>query len=129
MSDNDTSDDDATNVVPAERFRKSILGFQRLRTADIDRFNLLDWTNISRDIINELFPIRVGKYGRLDHPVAYLKFTALVERWRMIGGDEQQNVIDRFQPTSKTAMRTNDAARAQGKSMMDMLMRYGHLNC
>jgi len=33
-----------------------------------------------------------------------------------------------FQPTSKTAMRTNDAARAQGKSMMDMLMRYGHLN-
>jgi len=129
MSDNDTSDDDATNVVPAERFRKSILGFQRLRTADIDRFNLLDWTNISRDIINELFPIRVGKYGRLDHPVAYLKSTALVERWRMIGGDEQQNVIDRFQPTSKTAMRTNDAARAQGKSMMDMLMRYGHLNC
>ena len=94
MSDSDTSDDDATNVVPAEQFRESILGFQRLRTANIDRFNLLDWTNISRDIINELFPVHVGRYGRLDHPVAYLKSKALVERWRMIGGDEQQNVID-----------------------------------
>jgi hypothetical protein len=33
-----------------------------------------------------------------------------------------------FQPTSKTAMRTCDAARAQGQTMMDMLMEYGHLN-
>ena len=113
MSDNDTSDDDATNVVPAERFRKSILGFQRLRTADIDRFNLLEWTNISRDIINELFPIRVGKYGRLDHPVAYLKSTALVERWRTIGGDEQQNVIDRLKEEEERER--NNQMRAAGR--------------
>jgi hypothetical protein len=41
--------------------------------------------------------IKVGKYGRLDHPVAYLKSTALVEQWRMIGGSEQQNMIDRLE--------------------------------
>jgi hypothetical protein len=33
-----------------------------------------------------------------------------------------------FCPTSKTAMRTSDAARAQGNSMMEMLMDYGHKN-
>ena len=33
-----------------------------------------------------------------------------------------------FYPTSKTAMRTSDAARAQGKMMMNMLMDYGHKN-
>ena len=33
-----------------------------------------------------------------------------------------------FQQSLKTAMRTSDAAQAQGKTMMDMLMEYGHLN-
>ena len=33
-----------------------------------------------------------------------------------------------FQPTSKTAMRTSDAARAQGTSMRSMLQRFGSLN-
>jgi hypothetical protein len=33
-----------------------------------------------------------------------------------------------FRPSSKSAMRTSDATRAQGNSMMEMLMDYGHLN-
>ncbi len=33
-----------------------------------------------------------------------------------------------FCPSSKSAMRTSDATRAQGNSMMEMLMDYGHLN-
>jgi len=33
-----------------------------------------------------------------------------------------------FFPTSKSAMRTSDAARAQGNSMMNMLMDFGHKN-
>ncbi len=33
-----------------------------------------------------------------------------------------------FVPTSKSAMRTSDAARAQGNSMMSMLQEFGHKN-
>ena len=110
MSDSDTSDDDATNVVPAEQFRESILGFQRLRTANIDRFNLLDWT----------------RQGRLDHPVAYLKSTALVERWRMIGGDEQQNVIDRLEEEEERER--NNQMRAADRERRASVRRGGDDN-
>ena len=33
-----------------------------------------------------------------------------------------------FLPNAKTAMRTSDAARAQGNSMKEMIMDYGHMN-
>ena len=37
MSDDDTSVDDATSVVPAEQFRESIVGFQRLMLDQLKR--------------------------------------------------------------------------------------------
>ena len=96
MSDNDASDDDGTSILPAEQFHTTVIGFKRLISSNINQFNHLDWTNISKAVIDELFPIQEGKYGRLDHPPAYLKSTAKVKQWRRIGGNEQQNVIDRL---------------------------------
>ena len=120
MSDDDASDDDAASMEPAELHGNSIKGFRRLRTTNNGLFNLLDWTNISRDIINELFPIQEGRYGRLDHPVAYLKSTSLVQQWRMIGGNEQQNVIDRLEEEEEIERRAQMRAadrerRASGR--------------
>jgi hypothetical protein len=83
---------------PALQVCNKVLGFQRLRrTTKKGRFYHLDWTDVPKDIIKALFPIQEGRYGSLDHPPAYLKFTALVERWRMIGGNEQKNVINRLE--------------------------------
>ena len=96
MSDNDASDDDGTSILPAEQFHTTVIGFRRLISSNINQFNHLDWTNIPKNIIDELFPIQEGRFGRLDHPPAFLKSTALVKQWRRIGGNEQQNEIDRL---------------------------------
>jgi len=93
MSD-DESDEDDDVMQPALQVCNKVLGFQRLRsTTKKGQFYRLDWTDVPKDIIEALFPIQEGRYGSLDHPPAYLKSTALVEQWRMIGGNEQQTVI------------------------------------
>ena len=68
MSD-DESDEDDDVMQPAMQVCTTVLGLQRLRTTKKDRFYRLDWTDVPKDIIEALFPIKVGKYGRLDHPV------------------------------------------------------------
>ena len=92
MSD-DESDEDDDVMQPALQVCNKVLGFPRLSTTKKGQFYRLDWTDVPKDIIEALFPIQEGRYGSLDHPPAYLKSTALVGRWRMIGGNEQQNVI------------------------------------
>jgi hypothetical protein len=132
------SDDNDGIIQPAENYRRTILGFKRLRFEKRDRFDLLDWTNVSKKIINALFPIQEGKYGHFDHPPAYLRSTELAQNWRKISHTDQRNKIKelneeeekhrRAQMRSKSAMSTSLAARAQGKTMMNMLMEYGRLN-
>ena len=58
MSDNDASDDDGTSILPAEQFHTTVIGFRRLISSNINQFNHLDWTNISKAVIDELFPIK-----------------------------------------------------------------------
>jgi hypothetical protein len=108
---------------PALQVCTKVLGFQRLRTTKKCRFYYLDWTDVPKDIIEALFPIQEGRYGSLDHPPAYLKSTALVERWRMIGGNEQQNVIDRLEEEEEIVR------RAQATSVMVRFLRLPHLVC
>ena len=53
----------------------------------------------------------------MDHPVPYLKSTALVEQWRMIGGNEQQNVIDRLEEEEEIVWRAQATSSArEGRS-------------
>ena len=113
MSDNDASDDDGTSILPAEQFHTTVIGFRRLISSNINQFNHLDWTNIPKNIIDELFPIQEGKYGRLDHPPAFLKSTALVKRWRRIGGNEQQNEIDRLNEEEERERKIQAVASAR----------------
>jgi len=116
MSD-DESDEDDDVMQPAMQVCNKVLGFQRLRTTKKGQFYRLDWTNVPKDIIEALFPIQEGRYGRLDHPVPYLKSTALVEQWRMIGGNEQQNVIDRLEEEEEIVWRAQATSSArEGRS-------------
>ena len=101
------------SMQPALQVCNKVLGFQRLRTTKKGRFYHLDWTNVSNDIIKALFPIQEGRYRSLDHPPAYLKSTALVEQWRMIGGKEQKNVIDRLEEEEEIVRRAQATSSAR----------------
>jgi len=112
MSD-DESDEDDEVMQPAMQVCTKVRGFRRLRTTKEDQFYRLDWTDVPKDIIEALFPIQEGRYGRLDHPPTYLKSTALVEQWRMIGGNEQQNVIDRLEEEEEIERRAQATSSAR----------------
>ena len=113
MSDDKSDEDDEDVMQPAMQVCTKVLGFQRLRTTKEDQFYGLDWTDVPKDFIEALFSIKVGKYGCLDHPPAYLKSTALVEQWRMIGGSEQQNVIDRLEEEEEIERRAQATSSAR----------------
>ena len=113
MSDDKSDEDDEDVMQPAMQVCTKVLGFQRLRTTKKDQFYRLDWTDVPKDFIEALFSIKVGKYGCLDHPPAYLKSTALVEQWRMIGGSEQQNVIDRLEEEEEIERRAQATSSAR----------------
>jgi hypothetical protein len=106
-------------MVPAEHLGTSVVGFRRLMNLNIGHFNLLDWTNILRDTINELFPINVGKYGRLDHPVTYLKSTALVEQWRLLSGIDQRNKIKSLEQEAERISNIQMRAASRERWVLD----------
>jgi hypothetical protein len=116
MSDNESDEDDGV-MQPALQVCSTVLGFQRLRTTKKDRFYHLDWTDVSKDIIRALFPIQEGRYGRLDHPPTYLKSTAFAERWRMISGNDQQNVIDRLEEEEERVRRAQATSAARERRL------------
>ena len=113
MSDTESDEDDDGVMQPALQVCSTVLGFQRLRTTKIDRFYNLDW----KDIIRALFPIQEGRYGRLDHPPAYLKSTALAERWRMISGNDQQNEIDMLEEEDERVRRAQASSTARERRL------------
>ena len=109
--------DDGTSILPAEQFHTTVIGFKRLISSNINQFNHLDWTNISKAVIDELFPIQEGKYGRLDHPPAFLQSTALAERWRMISGNDQQNEIDMLEEEDERVRRAQASSTARERRL------------
>ena len=112
MSDNESDEDDSV-MLPALQVCSTVLGFRRLKSTKEDQFYHLDWTDVMKDIIIALFPIQEGKYRSMDHPLPYLKSTALVKQWRMIGGNEQQNVIDRLEEEEERVRKAQATSSAR----------------
>jgi len=74
----------------ANNHASTLQGFQKLKAKNLDLFNRLDWSKVGQEIIDELFPIIDGKYGRLPHPPSYLTSTATVEKWRRLSNVDQE---------------------------------------
>eukprot|EP00574_Skeletonema_japonicum_P002346 CAMPEP_0201723962 /NCGR_PEP_ID=MMETSP0593-20130828/7831_1 /ASSEMBLY_ACC=CAM_ASM_000672 /TAXON_ID=267983 /ORGANISM="Skeletonema japonicum, Strain CCMP2506" /LENGTH=90 /DNA_ID=CAMNT_0048215135 /DNA_START=72 /DNA_END=341 /DNA_ORIENTATION=- len=84
-------------TLSANDHASTLQGFKRLRKMDIQLFNRLDWSEVERNIIDELFPIKEGKYGRLSHPPSYLTSTSLAEQWRKLSNSDQKYKINQLQ--------------------------------
>ena len=120
MSNDDTSNDDATSMVPAEHLGTSVVGFRRLMNSNIGHFNLLNWTNILWDTIKELFPT----FGPSRHIFE-------VEQWRLISGIDQRNKIESLEQEaeriSNIQMRAEVGKGGQQANAVEMTTLFVHL--
>ena len=72
------------------------LSIQRLhgiRTGNKPRFEALNWTGTSEDVLVEFFPFN-NKYGKLHPPATYLTCADDVRTWRKLGKGDQQHAIE-----------------------------------
>ena len=66
-----------------------IASIQSVQKSNPDRFERLDFTNVDIEIIDKIFPINEGRYGRLPPPPSYRSSASRLQNWRKLGKNDQ----------------------------------------